>query len=60
MVIILDVPQCATCSHYKSNKECSAFVVIPQQIWTNEHDHTKPFKGDNGIRFEAIDDTDKS
>jgi hypothetical protein len=51
----LDVykPQCNRCIHYLKDARCKAFSsIIPIQILTGEHDHTKPFKGDNGIRFE--------
>tara|TARA_R100000049_G_C1921140_1_gene66390 strand:- start:28 stop:186 length:159 start_codon:yes stop_codon:yes gene_type:complete len=35
--------------------KCDAFPKgIPEEIGSGEHDHTKPFKGDNGIRFEHI------
>ena len=35
---------------------CRAFPEgIPQRILLNDHDHRKPFKGDNGILFDPID-----
>ena len=41
--------------------KCKAFPDgIPEKILTGEHDHTKPFKGDNGIRFEPIEDLTNS
>ena len=47
--------QCAFCIHLKKGLKCKAFPKgIPEKIITGEHDHTKPFKGDNGIRFEPI------
>ena len=27
---------------------------IPEMIIVGEHDHKKPFKGDNGIQFEPV------
>lgn len=27
---------------------------IPEKIIVGEHDHRKPFKGDNGIQFEPV------
>jgi len=47
--------QCQNCEFYKGYFVCKAFPKgIPDKILTGEHDHTKPFKGDGGIRFEAI------
>ena len=45
--------QCPQCEHYKSILKCRAFPKgIPEHIATGKHDHRKPYKGDNGIRFE--------
>jgi hypothetical protein len=50
-------PQCNRCSNYLKNGKCMAFLNrIPDEILDGEHDHTKPFPGDNGIRFEPIED----
>ena len=47
--------QCIKCKHYKDEYKCDAYIKkIPLEIFTGEHDHTKPYKGDNGIRFEPI------
>jgi hypothetical protein len=47
--------QCIECLHNLGDWKCDAFPKgIPEEIATGEHDHTKPFKGDNGIRFEHI------
>jgi len=38
---------------------CDAFPEppgIPAAIITGEHDHSEPFPGDNGVRFEPIDE----
>lgn len=49
--------QCALCVHLKKDLKCEAFPGgIPEKIIVGEHDHKKPFKGDNGIRFEQIED----
>jgi len=51
--------QCSGCKHYIDNLVCGAFKKkIPNEILTGEHDHTKPYKGDNGIRFEPIEGTE--
>ena len=37
---------------------CAAFPLgkggIPDPIWAGKADHRKPYKGDNGIQFEAM------
>ena len=48
--------QCADCLHYNGWFACSAYTAIPGEILTGEHDHRKPFPGDNGIRFEPAND----
>lgn len=54
-------PICAYCKHsfpailigYKFHNTCAAFPDgIPDEIWRGDNDHTKPYPGDNGIRFE--------
>lgn len=50
-------PQCLRCKHLHEgeNWTCDAFPAgagIPEPILTDEHDHTKPYDGDHGIRFE--------
>lgn len=48
-------PVCTLCRHLKSleYRTCTAFPDgIPYEIWDGENDHTKPYKGDNGILFE--------
>lgn len=51
-------PVCTFCKNYISGREirkCRAFPDgIPDEIWTGENDHTKPYKGDHGIQFEHI------
>ena len=48
--------QCLDCKNLNNNMTtCKAFRNgIPVKILTGGFDHTKPFKGDNGIRFESI------
>ena len=49
--------QCSVCRHHRGNATCTAFPArIPKSILTNDHDHRKPYTGDNGIRFEPVDD----
>lgn len=45
---------CAGCLHFDSNYQaCPAFPNgIPTAILEGENNHSEPFPGDNGIRFE--------
>ena len=50
------VPQCHSCKHYFAGSfTCAAFfpVNIPEEIITNEFDHTEEYSGDEGVLFEA-------
>ncbi len=48
-------PTCFNCIHLQDDEKykCKAFELIPDEIWEGENDHTKPFKGDNGILFKG-------
>lgn len=52
-----EVTQCNVCKHkIKFSATCRAFPQrIPDAILGSEHDHTKPYPGDRGIRFEPRD-----
>jgi excisionase family DNA binding protein len=46
---------CYRCKHFLGSKagKCNAFPgQIPGQIWSGKDQHTKPFPGDRGIRFQ--------
>ncbi len=49
--------QCLACNNLNNDMTtCKAFKDgIPTKILTGHWDHTKPFKGDNGILFERIE-----
>jgi len=57
----LPAPICLSCKNLHKNQPefgltCKAFPKgIPQKIVDSEADHRKPFRGDNGIRFESVD-----
>lgn len=65
---VVSAPDCLYCKHLSRDSrndislygkaariKCEAFKDgVPYEILTGEHDHTKPYKGDNGIQFEAI------
>lgn len=45
--------QCLKCRHIDFGKGCDAFPDgIPYDILSGQVDHSKPYPGDNGIRFE--------
>ena len=49
--------QCLTCKHSIGLLRCDAFPDgIPTAIITGEYDHTQPYKGDKGIRWEKLDE----
>ncbi len=52
---------CSRCKHKHVGKTtCDAYPVDPpgrpMEIVEGEHDHTTPFPGDHGIRFEPLVD----
>lgn len=51
---------CVYCKHLRNTigipSKCDAYPEgIPVEIRTEEVDHRKPYKGDNGIQFEVKD-----
>ena len=52
----LTVSQCTFCAHRSPDAtKCKAYPAgIPVKILMNEHDHTLPFKEDNGIRYTPV------
>lgn len=48
---------CAGCKHKDpKGRKCKAFPEgIPEKIAVGDHDHTKPYPGDNGFRYEPKD-----
>lgn len=52
---------CGRCRHFLPKKtsievkRCHAFDKIPMKIWCGENDHTQPYPGDKGIRFELYE-----
>lgn len=59
----LSIPEyseiCTFCRHNTGKRACSAFKgKIPMPIWMGTNDHTEPYPGDNGIRFEPLEDAE--
>lgn len=52
-------PVCNGCKHLLPGMYlCEAFLDgIPPEIWIGKTDHSKPYPGDRGIRFEKGRDT---
>lgn len=55
-------PVCLRCRHFIFDEKdvykhvCDAFPDgIPDEIWRGDNDHKKPYPGDHGIQYEAID-----
>lgn len=48
--------QCRDCAHRNvETGDCPAFPDgIPDAILFGEHDHRKPYDGDNGIRYKPV------
>ena len=54
---------CSLCKNLLNEKlrTCKAFRDgIPDVIWEGDNFHLEPFKGDNGIQFDPVDDTEDS
>ncbi|MEJ2580260.1 MAG: hypothetical protein P8127_01270 [Acidobacteriota bacterium] len=53
----LVVSQCTFCAHRSPDgTRCKAYPGgIPAEILFNDHDHTLPFAGDSGIRYQAVE-----
>ena len=52
----MQTAQCFNCEWYFIELRCAAFPKgIPEKILSGEHDHTKLYEGDNGIRFKLKD-----
>ena len=47
--------QCILCKHFRVNETCEAFPAgIPPEIRSGAFDHTKPYPGDNGVRYDPL------
>lgn len=55
---IVEPPICMECKHLLHDEHkwaCKAFPDgIPKEIIDSEVDHTRPYPGDHGIRFEPM------
>jgi hypothetical protein len=52
------ISRCMRCVHYRQGnlRQCAAFPAgpIPEEIWKEEFDHSKPYPGDHGLRFRLM------
>ena len=53
----IQIASCYQCKHKLDGLRCKAFEKIPSEIIKGDNDHRKPYPGDNGIQFEALDDS---
>lgn len=50
-------PVCVFCQHFLEDdpeRECLAFREIPNDIMDGKCDHTEPYPGDGGYRFQLV------
>jgi len=48
--------QCMTCVRYDGFRRCRAYPGgIPDAVLFSEHDHRKPYNGDNGVLWSPRD-----
>jgi len=49
------VTTCLECKHYEADMKCTAFNLIPNEIWEGLNEHKKPLKRqENDVVFEPI------
>jgi hypothetical protein len=56
---MLTFPPCATCARFnrddESRETCDAFPDgIPEEIFSGQNDHRRPYPGDKGLTWKAV------
>ena len=57
-------PECVFCEHYHQQRNeqtdalpsCDAFDAIPDEIFMGSRDHSRPYPGDQGVRFSVSEE----
>lgn len=49
--------QCDVCKHRRGENKCDAFSEIPALVFMNIEDHRDTVRGDNGVKWEAAQET---
>ncbi|MCK5829699.1 MAG: hypothetical protein KAH20_05305 [Methylococcales bacterium] len=54
-------PSCSFCEHYLGDdstqeRECKAFLEIPDEIIVGKNDHSQSYPGDHSIQFQLKDE----
>lgn len=46
---------CKTCANFLSERSCTAYETIPDEIWNGKDNHSKNRSDDNGIKYKRAE-----